>query len=58
VDGTIQHATTRSKYESDLEANTHGGEDIKKQKLKIEEFDKMFHTVYEKISSVFVNKPV
>lgn len=49
-------ATTRSKYESNLEAHTHGGEDTKKQKLKIEEFDKMFHTVYEKISSVFANK--
>lgn len=49
-------ATKRSKYENNLEAYSHGGVDIEKQKLKIEEFEKMFHTVCEKISSVFANK--
>jgi hypothetical protein len=49
-------ATKRGRHENDLRVHTYGGEDSKKQKLEIEEFDKMFHTVYEKISSVFANK--
>ncbi len=51
-------ATKKSKYENDLRAHTHGGEDSKKQKLEIEKFDKMFHTVYEKIPNVFAKKLV
>jgi hypothetical protein len=49
-------ATKRSKYENDLRGHTHGGENSQKQKLEIEKFDKLFHTVYTKICDVFAKK--
>ena len=51
-------AKKRDKYEGDLDAHTQGGVDIKKQKLEIKEFDKMFHNVYEEISKIFAKKLV